>query len=641
MTAVVKQDSNFTELRYSVESAPGVAGTTWWPLEPNSYKNFGSEVKTKQRMPINSSRQLKKGVVVDLDAMAGFVQDLTPTNSEGILQSFLYAVSRDKNQKAVATVTGSATDAYTVASGGLSYQANDLLIGKNFDDTANEGLKRVDTSGVTATTVKVTTDLTTAAAQTGTIERVGYQFDTGVASINVSGTFPKLISTNVVAAQTYTVGGGGSVIQDGDTLVIDGRTYVWQTVLTNVDGHVLIGANDTAALLNMKKAINLEVTAGTNYALATTANTSVTALSSNATTLVINSLVTGKVGNRITTTEGSAGAWGSTTLTGGAGRDLTTLGLIQGELVFIGGDDTLEQFFTDEDLGYCRVRSTAAGYIEFDKTQFTMTADDGTSTGAAGTNNKTIRIFFGRVLKNESLSSLIVKRGLQLERQLGYIDDSTPTQIQAEYIVRALADDLKFDMKTADIIKMDFSFKANTSEEREAATGLKSGTRPTLVDTDAFNSTSDVVLTKICIVDATDSCPAPLFSYFTDLSISLKNNLKQNKAVSVLGAFDSTPGFFQVSPDMTAYFVNVTEMTAIRNNETLTLETHLFKFNQGVSFDMPCLVASKAMPDVKINEPIMLPLSSDAAAGTAVDTGLNHTLLMVFWDYLPDLAGTL
>lgn len=640
MTAVVKQDSNFTELRYSVESAPGVAGTVWYPLEPNSYKNFGSDVKTKQRMPINSSRQLKKAVVVDLDASAGFTQDLTPSNSEGVLQSFLYAISRDKNQKAVATVTGGATDAYAVASGGLSYQANDLLIAKAFGDAANNGLKIVDTSGVTATTVKSTTDLTTAAAQTGTIERVGYQFDTGVASINVSGTFPKLMVSNTVAAGTYTVGGGGSVIQNNDTLTIDGRVYTWQTSLTNVDGHVLIGANDTAALLNMKNAINLGTNGGT-YAAAMTANTSVLALSSNATTLVINALVTGKVGNRIATIETSAGSWGAVTLASGAGRDMTTLGLIQGEDVFIGGDQTTEQFFSGVNLGYCRLRSMATGYLEFDKTQFSMIADDGTSTGASGTNNKTIRIFFGRVLKNESDSSLIVKRGLQLERQLGYIDDSTPSQIQAEYIVRALADDLKFDMKTADLIKMEFSFKANTSEERQAATGLKSGTRPTLADTDAFNSTSDVVMTKICIVDTDDSCPAPLFSYFTDLTIDLKNNLKQNKAVSVLGAFDSTPGFFMVAPTMTAYFVNVTEMTAVRNNETLTLETHLFKFNQGVSFDMPCLVASKAMPDVKINEPIMLPLASDAAAGTAVDVGLNHTLLMVFWDYLPDLAGTL
>jgi hypothetical protein len=639
MAAVVKQDSNFTDLRYSVESAPGVAGTVWYPLEPNSYKNFGSEVKTKQRMPINSSRQLKKGVVVDLDAMAGFVQDLTPSNSEGIMQSFMYAESRDKDHQDVATVTGSSTDAYTIASGGLNFQANDLIAGKDFDDDGNNGLKRVASS--TATTVTSATDLVTAATQTGAIERVGYQFDTGVASINVSGTLPTLVVSNTAAASTYTVGGGGNVIQDGNTLVIDGRTYTWQTILTNVDGNVLIGANDTAALLNMKNAINLGAGSGTAHAAATTANTSVSAVSSNATTLVINALVTGKVGNRIATTESSPGAWTGLTLAGGAGRDLTTLGLIQGEYLFIGGDATEEAFFNEVNLGYCRIREVLTGSISFDKTQFTMVADDGTSTGSGGTNNKTIQIFFGRVLKNESDSTLIVKRGLQFERQLGYIDDSTPSQIQAEYIVRALADDMKFDMKTADIIRLEFAFKANTAEERLAATGLKSGSRPTLEDTDAFNSTSDVVMTKICIVDPLDSCPDPLFSFFTDLSISLKNNVKQNKAVSVLGAFDSTPGFFQVAPEMTAYFVNVAEMTAIRDNETLTLETHLFKFNKGVSFDMPCLVASKAMPDVKINEPIMLPLSSDAAAGTAVDVGLNHTLLMIYWDYLPDLAGTL
>jgi hypothetical protein len=29
--------------------------------------------------------------------------------------------------------------------------------------------------------------------------------------------------------------------------------------------------------------------------------------------------------------------------------------------------------------------------------------------------------------------------------------------------------------------------------------------------------------------------------------MEIKNNIKQNKAVSVLGAFDSTAGFFQVT----------------------------------------------------------------------------------------------
>jgi hypothetical protein len=119
----------------------------------------------------------------------------------------------------------------------------------------------------------------------------------------------------------------------------------------------------------------------------------------------------------------------------------------------------------------------------------------------------------------------------------------------------------------------------------------------------------------------------------------VKNNLKQNKAISVLGAFDSTPGFFQVSGSVTAYFTDVAEMQAVRDNESITLETHMVKFNKGITIDLPLLVMSKARADVKLNEPIMIPLDTDAATAKAIDPDLDYTMLWVFWDYLPDLAG--
>jgi len=89
------------------------------------------------------------------------------------------------------------------------------------------------------------------------------------------------------------------------TVSIGGITYTFKTALTPTEGEVLIGANDTATLLNLKNALNHAGTPGTDYSVAA-ANPSVVGTSSNATTLVITAKVKGTVGNAITFTKSGA-----------------------------------------------------------------------------------------------------------------------------------------------------------------------------------------------------------------------------------------------------------------------------------------------------------------------------------------------
>lgn len=126
------------------------------------------------------------------------------------------------------------------------------------------------------------------------------------------------VDAGVKATQTLTNDAGGDAA-DTQTVVIGGKTYTLQSSLTNVDGHVKIGASVTATLLNLLHAVNASGgTAGTDYAAATTANTSVDGVSSNATTLVVRAKTAGTAGNAIATTETADHyTWGAATLTGG------------------------------------------------------------------------------------------------------------------------------------------------------------------------------------------------------------------------------------------------------------------------------------------------------------------------------------
>jgi hypothetical protein len=193
---------------------------------------------------------------------------------------------------------------------------------------------------------------------------------------------------------------------------------------------------------------------------------------------------------------------------------------------------------------------------------------------------------------------------------------------------------------TADKMTFDLSFMGLDVEQRTGATGLKaSSSRPDLVESEAYNSSNDVKRIEMAEVIAGDEAPTPIFGFIQELSITLDNNLTVNKAVGTLGGFDVTAGRFTVSGTLTAYFDNISAMQAIRANLDITLDSHMVKDNQGISIDLPLVTLGDGKPNVESDTAITIPLSFEAATGAKVHPTLNHTMMMMFWGYLPDIAA--
>jgi hypothetical protein len=146
-----------------------------------------------------------------------------------------------------------------------------------------------------------------------------------------------LTSKFAKAAQTLTV--ASADLANDETVTIGTTVYTLKTNLTasTTAYEVKVGANATATLLNLKNAINKSATgSGTTYGSLTAAHPSVTAVSSNATTLVINAIVPGTAGNSIATTEtcGTV-SWGAATMAGGV------------DAIALCGSNVLDAFETD------------------------------------------------------------------------------------------------------------------------------------------------------------------------------------------------------------------------------------------------------------------------------------------------------
>lgn len=105
---------------------------------------------------------------------------------------------------------------------------------------------------------------------------------------------------------------------NAETVTIGGKTYTFQTVLTNVDGNVLIGGSASASLDNLIAAITLGTGAGTLYAAATTLHPTATAVAGPGDTMRATAKDQGSAGNSIASTTTVTGAtWTGATLAGG------------------------------------------------------------------------------------------------------------------------------------------------------------------------------------------------------------------------------------------------------------------------------------------------------------------------------------
>lgn len=501
MAQVRKVDSNIVGLAYSVEPTFKNPGSTWFPLDPNSYNDFGGNFIKTARTPINSRRSRYKGVLTDLDSAGGFNIDMTQTNIHDLFQGFTFDTFTEKGLQIPTAVSATA---YTVpdASDFLRW---DLIFVSGFAKAANNGLKMINT--VTGNSLILSGLSAEARLPPGVkIVRVGHQFTAGDCEIDVSGDLPRLTTSS---------------------------------------------------------------------------------------------------------------------------KNLTDLDLVDGELVYLGGDAASTQFANDENNGWCRIRNVnGARSLTLDKASGQMAADSGTG--------KSIHIFFGRTLKNKE-GSEITRTSYQLERELGAPDDASP-DTQTEYIVGAVPNQLTMAIDTADKIMVDMDFMGVDYETRTASVGAKPGTRPGMSTNKAFNTSTHVTRLRMSPVSQDNEFVDTLFTYVTEVRLTINNNISVNKAVGTLGGIDVTAGTFEVGGNITAYFQDVSVLNALRDNADVTLDICVVKDNAGFAIDMPLLALDDGRLNVALNEAVTLPLGIMAADAEDVNANFRHTLVMSFFDYLPDVA---
>lgn len=131
---------------------------------------------------------------------------------------------------------------------------------------------------------------------------------------------PNGVHVGTQATGTLTTTG---VFSDGETVTIGTQTYTLKSPFVNAANNIDASGTTAATLDNLRRAINGDGVAGTNYGTGTAVNTSVWATST-ATTLDLLAKVGGTGGNTVVTTETCANAsFGGATLSGGVATNVS------------------------------------------------------------------------------------------------------------------------------------------------------------------------------------------------------------------------------------------------------------------------------------------------------------------------------
>jgi hypothetical protein len=180
-----KQDSNSTNLSFTEETALKVLPGTpvWFALEPNGYSDFGGEIITVQRKPLNASRQNAKGVVTGVDAAGGFTHDFVFNGLQRLSRGFFFSNlyeqpdTRAINSAVIPILSiNLGAQAVTAAAGLGVFAANDIVCFTGFSNSANNGITVVTSATAVQLAVTKVLQAEFAIPTNARVQQVGAQF---------------------------------------------------------------------------------------------------------------------------------------------------------------------------------------------------------------------------------------------------------------------------------------------------------------------------------------------------------------------------------------------------------------------------------------------------------------------------------
>jgi len=306
-------------------------------------------------------------------------------------------------------------------------------------------------------------------------------------------------------------------------------------------------------------------------------------------------------------------------------KDFTDLPLSVGQLIYVGGDATANQFAKQasdsNNYGFARIRLIEANKLTLDNKQFTFAADAGTG--------KLVDLYFGGFLRNVALDDDdFVEETYMFEAT--YTDYDTTTTYY-EYSEGNRANQMSVSFPLTDKATASFSF-VGLDTPVPVTTRITDGDGDAVIDiepyqTDAFNTTNDIAW-----ISLKDSTSADMGTYLTSLDLTINNNASGEAVLGYLGPKFTSFGDLNITGSASVVFTTTEAISAVRNNETVSMTFGVDNDDGALVFDAPAMYLGSAGRDLTRGETIKINLDQTMFKSDA----LGYVLSCSYFPYVPD-----
>jgi hypothetical protein len=256
--------------------------------------------------------------------------------------------------------------------------------------------------------------------------------------------------------------------------------------------------------------------------------------------------------------------------------DFTTLGLVAGEWLLIGGT-AAGQKFTNADLnGWARISATVA--ITATDIEFDILPENWTTEVSSG--SKTLQVWVGDFIRNGTTEKFYT-----VERQF---QDHSP--VTYEYFRGMSVNTLETSLTSQAIVTQSVSFLGTSSEITE--TRFTGAVDVAAATNDVMNTSSNVAR----IVEGGSEVVTP--NFVLEASFNINNNLRALNAIGSIGAVDVGAGEFSLTGSLNTYFGNKDLVDKVINNTESGFVSVINKTSQAIVFDAPRIKFSTGTPEV-------------------------------------------